>query len=310
MGPSIHAVFQPGFFASPEVRTALIVGAVVAAVSGVVGVFTVLRGQSFAGHSLADVGTAGGSAAYLVAAPALWGFLIFSLGGAAIMELIGIQRARGRDLATGIVLGGALGLTALFLYWDSTASSTTGAAMTILFGSIFAIDSGTIPLVIVLSVISLVAMVLLYRPLLICAIHPDIAAARGIPVRLVGVGYLAVTAITVALTSITVGAILSTALLIGPAATAVKLTRRPGTAMVISCVIGVGAAWLGVLLAYDSNTWPPRHHGWPVSFFIVALIFAAYLVTDLITGARRALRHRRHAGQHDRTLAPQFEEVR
>jgi zinc/manganese transport system permease protein len=298
MSSFISGIIEPGFFSSPEVQTALIVGGVVAAVSGVVGLFTVLRGQSFAGHALADVGTAGGSASYLVAAPALWGFLVFSLAGAAVMETIGVQRARGRDLATGIVLGAALGAAALFLYLDTTMHSNTGATMTVLFGSIFAINPSTIPLVVSLSAICLAMILVLYRPLLTVAIHPDIAAARRIPVRLVGACYLAAMAITAALTSITVGAILSTALLIGPAATAIKVTRRPANAMLVAAFIGVGATWLGIVLAYDSHSWPPRHQGWPVSFFVVVLVCGAYLITDLTTGARRA-RHRRGRSDTD-----------
>jgi zinc/manganese transport system permease protein len=137
---------------------------------------------------------------------------------------------------------------------------------------------------VVFCIVALAAALLLYRPLLLVAIHPDIAAARGVPVRLVGAGHLAAMAITVALTSITIGAILSTALLIGPAAAAVKLARRPGAAMAASAAIGVGAIWLGVLLAYDSDTWPPRHHGWPVSFFVVAVVFVAYLIADAVSG--------------------------
>src|SRR5579875_935207 len=213
-------IIQPGFFASDEVQTALIVGGVVAVVSGVVGVFTVLRGQSFAGHSLADVGATGGSGAFLVAVPPLWGFLVFSLAGAGVMELIGVQRARGRDLATGIVLGGSLGVAALFLFWDTTSHSTTGAALTILFGSIFTISSGTIPLVAVLGGLSLLVVIVLFRPLLLAGVHPDLAAAQGVPARLVGAVYLMAMATAVALSAITIGSILSTALLIGPAATA------------------------------------------------------------------------------------------
>lgn len=287
MSGVLGAVFQPGFFADEEVRTALIVGGVVAIVSGVVGVFTVLRGQSFAGHTLADVGATGGSGAFLVAAPPLWGFLVFSLAGAGLMELVGIQRARGRDLATGIVLGAALGVAALFLYEDTTVHNTSGAAMTVLFGSIFAISAQTIPLVVVFSAVSLAAVLLLYRPLLLCGVNPDLASAAGVRVRLVGVVYLAAMAIAVALSAITVGSILSTALLIGPAATAVRLTRRAGLAMLWAAGLGLVAVWLGVLLAYDSYTWPPSHHGWPVSFFVVAVIFVGYLAGDVGRGLRR-----------------------
>jgi len=284
-------IFQPGFFASDEVRTALIVGGLVAVVSGVVGVFTVLRGQSFAGHSLADVGATGGSGAYLLAVPPLWGFLALSVVGAGLMELIGIQRARSRDLATGIVLGAALGVSALLLYWDTTWHSSNGQAMTVLFGSIFALSESTIPLVVVFSAVSLVLVVLVYRPLLLAGLHPDLARAQRVNARLVGWVFLAALAIAVALSSIALGSILSTAILIGPAATAVRLTRRPGLAMLWAALIGVLAMWLGVLLSYDSYTWPPAHHGWPVSFLVVALIVTAYLAVDLTSGRRRS-RHR------------------
>jgi zinc/manganese transport system permease protein len=301
----LGSIFQPGFFDPGEVRTALIIGGVVAVVSGVVGVFTVLRGQSFAGHSLADVGATGGSGAFLVGVPQLWGFLAFTLAGSGLMELIGIQRARGRDLATGIVLGGSLGVAALFLYEDTVVHSTTGAAQTILFGSIFAINTSTIPLVIAFSFLSVLLVVVLFRPLLLCGAHPDLAAARGIPVRAVSALFLADMAIAVALSAITIGSILSTALLIGPAATAVRLTRRPLLAMLWAAVIAVAATWLGVLLSYDSYTWPPSHHGWPVSFFVVALIFVAYLTVDLGGGWSRRRRARELSLERQRAGVPQ-----
>lgn len=287
------AIFAPGFFASDEVRVALIVGGLVAVVSGVVGVFTVLRGQSFAGHALADVGAAGGSGAYLIAVPPLWGFLALSVAGAGLLELIGIRRARGRDLATGVVLGAALGLSALFLYWDTTTNAGSGRAMTVLFGSIFALSSSTIPLVVLFSAISLAAVGLVFRPLQLSGLHPDLARAQQVPVRLVGWVYLAALAIAVALSAVAIGSILSTALLIGPAATAVRLTRRPGPAMAWAAALGVLAMWLGVLLSYDSYTWPPAHHGWPVSFLVVALIVAGYLATDVAGTAHRARQSRR-----------------
>ena len=107
------------------------------------------------------------------------------------------------------------------------------------------------------------------------------AAARGVPVRLVGLLYMLALALAVGLSSVAVGAILSTALLIGPAATALRLTRRVGWAVAAACLIGVGATWLGILLAYDSYYWGASHDGLPVSFFIVAAVFAAYLLSGL-----------------------------
>ena len=99
--------------------------------------------------------------------------------------------------------------------------------------------------------------------------------------------YLLALAVAVSLSALTIGAILSTALLVGPAATALRLTPRPGTAVILSGLIGLAATWLGILLSYDSYYWPPRQHGWPVSFFVVTLIFVFYLLA-LPLGRRMA----------------------
>jgi zinc/manganese transport system permease protein len=279
-------VFAPGFWDNEAVHVALVVGTAVAIVAGVVGVFTVMRGQSFAGESLGDIGTTGGSAAALVGAGPLAGFVAIDVLAAAAMELVGVQRVRGRDLATGIVLGAAIGLAALFLYLDSTQGSGNGSTVTILFGSIFAISSSTIPAVVALSALALVMIVVLYRPLLLATVSPEMAAARGIPVRLVGALYLLALALATALAAITIGTILSTALLIGPAAAALRLTRRPLRAMLTATAIGIGAVWIGIVLAYDSYHWPPHEHGWPVSFFVVALVFLGYLASGLVDWRR------------------------
>ena len=279
------AIFASGFFSSEAVRVAVVVGGVVAIVSGSVGVFTVMRGQSFAGEALGDIGTTGGSGAFLAGVGPLWGIVAIDVVAAAVMELIGIQRPRGRDLATGIVLGAALGLAALLLYLESTYRNTTGAAVTILFGSVFAIAASTIPVVALLGVAALAIVAALYRPLLLSSVSTEMAAARGIPVRVVGALYLLALALAVALAAMTIGTILSTALLVGPAATALRLTRRPGLAIAVAGALGVGAMWLGILLAYDSFYWPPHGTGWPVSFFVVMLIFFVYLLSGLCSRA-------------------------
>ena len=215
MGHLLRYLFEPGFFSSGPVHDALAVGAIVAITSAVVGVFTVTRGQSFAGHSLADIATTGGSGAFLIGVNQFWGFLAFGAGAAAFMEMIGVQRRRGRDVATGVVLGAALGLAALFLYLSTQESSTTGASFTILFGSIFVLTSSTIPALIVSALLALATVAVLARVLLLSALSPDIAAARGVPVRAVGAAYLMALAISVALSAVIIGAILSTALLVG-----------------------------------------------------------------------------------------------
>jgi zinc/manganese transport system permease protein len=280
-------IFAPGFFQSESVHIALAVGAIAAIVTGGVGVFTVMRGQSFAGEAFGDIGTTGGSGAFLIGVGPLWGFVIGNLLAAGAMETIGIQRVRGRDLATGIVLGASIGLAALFLYLATTEQSTTGATVTILFGSVFAIASSTVPLVLLLSVVVLGLILALYRPLLLATVSPEMAAARGIPVRLVGAVYLVALALAAALAAITIGSLLGTALLVGPAASALRLTKRPLLAMLTAACIGMGAMWLGIILAYDSYEWPPAGHGWPVSFFVVTLVFVAYLASGLPERRRR-----------------------
>ncbi|MGA2455050.1 MAG: metal ABC transporter permease [Solirubrobacteraceae bacterium] len=287
VGALLAPVIEPGFFAAEDVRVAIAVGAVVAIVSGTVGVFTVIRGQSFAGEAFGDLNTTGGAGAFLVGVSPLWGFVAAGVAAAAAMELIGIQRPRGRDLATGIVLGAGLGLAALLLYLGTTLHNTTGATVTILFGSVFTVPSSTIPLVVLLGVAVLAIVAALYRPLLLSSVSAEMAAARGIPVRLLGAAYLLALALAVALAALTIGSILSTALLVGPAATALRLTRRPGVAIVLAGAIGIAAMWLGELLAYDSSHWPPVGIGWPVSFFVVTLIFLAYLLSGTPDQVRR-----------------------
>jgi zinc/manganese transport system permease protein len=277
----MHYVFEPGFFSSSPVRIALLVGAVVAITSGVIGVFTVIRGQSFAGHSLADVATTGGSGAFLVGLNQFWGFLAAGAVAAAVMEGIGVQRRRGRDVATGVVLAAALGAAALFLYLGTQQTSTTGASFTILFGSMFVITSDTVPILVASGIVAVLIVAVLARVLLLSSLSADLASARGVNVRLVGAVYLVALAISVSLSAVAIGAILSTALLIGPAATALRITKSPLRAMAAAGAAGVAASWIGILLAYDSFYWPPSGRGWPVSFFVVVLVVLGYLLTYL-----------------------------
>jgi len=281
-----------GFFSSGPVHVALGAGAAAAVVSGVVGVFVVLRGQSFAGHALGDLGTLGGSGAFLANVNPLWGFVGVGAVVAGAMELFGVQRRRGRDVATGVVLGAALGVSALLLYLDTTTTSTAGATVTVLFGSLFSASPSSVPEMAGLAAAGVAVVAALYRPLLLSSVHPELASVRGVPVRLVALGFLVLVGVTVALTSMVVGTILSPALLVGPAAGALRVSRRPPVAMAVAAALGLAATWAGVVLSYLSDRWPPSHAGWPVSFFVVACVFVTYLAADL-PGAIRRRRARR-----------------
>lgn len=285
----MHWIFEPGLFSNGAVRTALLLGAVVAIVSATVGVFTVLRGQSFAGHALADVATAGGAGATLVALSPLAGFVAGGVLGAEAMDLMGVQRVKGRDIATGVVLGAATGLSALFLYLVTLHSSSSGTTQQILFGSIFNIDSSTLPTVMIAGSLVLIALGLIRRPLLLSSLSVELASARGVRLRLVSATFMGLLAVAVGLSSIAIGSILSTALLIGPPASSLKVSGRFSSALVLASVFGVLATWLGVVLAYDSFYWFPSKRGLPVSFFVVAIVVVEFVVTSLV-GRHRAQR--------------------
>jgi zinc/manganese transport system permease protein len=304
VGSILHYIFEPGLLSSGPVRTAFLVGAVVAVTSGVIGVLTVIRGQSFAGHSLADVATTGGAGAFLAGVSQFWGFVLAGVAGAAIMELIGVQRRRGRDVATGVVLGGALGAAALFLYLGTQDSSTTGASFTILFGSMFVISPDTVSALIASGLLALAVVAVLSRVLLLTALSPELAAARGVRVRAVGIAYLVALAVAVAMSAVVIGAVLSTALLIGPAATALRVARTPIRAMTAAALVGIAATWIGIVLAYDSYYWPPQGRGWSVSFFVVALVVIGYLLTYVrLPGRRRAGRKGASAPENEEAPA-------
>ena len=281
------AIFEPGFFASAQVHVAVTIGGIVAVVSAIVGVFTVMRGQSFGGHALGDVSAAGGSGALLIGLSPIAGFVGLGIVGAGVMDLIGVQRVRGRDLATGIVLGVATGLSALFLYLDTTTHALTGATQQILFGSIFTVDPSTVPVVAVCASLTLAVVAFIYRPLLLSSVSTETAAARGVPVRLVGSLFIVTLAVAVGLSALAIGAILSTALLIGPAASALPLTRRVGPAVAVAVVLGVGTTWLGIAVSYDSYYWTSSHKALPVSFCIVAIVVVVYLASRLVAAMRR-----------------------
>ncbi|GMA59625.1 metal ABC transporter permease [Alicyclobacillus fastidiosus] len=276
----LHVLFAPGLFTDASVGNAILIGTVVAIISGVVGVFVVIRGQSYLGHALGDFGATGASVSFLLGLAALWGFLGGGFIAGAGVDVLGQgHRRRGRDVTTGVIHAFVMGLGALFLYFDTTYTNTTGAPMTILFGSIFLIDPKLVPTTVILGVLTLVLLLVLYRPLLLSSLDADLAKARGIPVRWVSFLFMCCMAMAVSQSSLVIGALLSTALLIGPAATAIRLTKRTGLAMILSAAIGTMATWLGIVLAYDSYDWPPTGRGWPVSFFVTSLVLLFYLIS-------------------------------
>jgi zinc/manganese transport system permease protein len=276
-------LFAPDMFGNDQVIGALQAGAVVAAVSAVLGYFVVLRGLSFIGHAVTDIGFTGGAGAALLGLNALWGLAAFCVAAALGVGALG-DRARERDVATGVILALALGIGAMFLYINTRFVS---APFTLLFGSIFEVDPDTTRIMVVIGLVCLAMVVVLYRPLLFSSLSPEMAEARGVPVRLISALFLVCMAVAVAEAAQVVGVLLSTALLIGPPATAAYLVARPGVGIVLAAVIGIVETWLGIDLAYVSYYWSPGGKGWPVSFFITSLALLFYILARLLRPAFR-----------------------
>jgi zinc/manganese transport system permease protein len=268
-----------GFWSSGVVQNALLIGGAAAVLSGIIGVFTVLRGQSFAGHALADVSSAGGALSLLLGINPMLGF--FGLG---LLGALGLAGRRGDgDLAAGILLGAGLGLTALLLHFAITMRGVSGAAVTVMFGSLFSAPPGAGGLALGGALAGVLLVAFIHRPLLLASLDSDLASVRGAKTRLVAGLYLVLLALSVTLSAMSVGAILSTALLIGPAAAALRLTRRPWAAMALAAGLGLACCWGGVALAYASYGFTPGRV-WPVSFFIVALVLLTYAAASLRRG--------------------------
>lgn len=262
-------------------RTAFIAGGIVAIVAGAVGWFLVLRHLTFAGHALGHVGFAGATGAALAGLAPLWGLLAFTLAAAVAMGLLG-DRLRGRDVAVGVVLSLALGCGVLFL---SLYRSHAAAATAILFGNVLGIGRAALPGLLALAVVSLAALAVIARPLLFATLAPDQAEAKGVSLRLISVLFLAIVAVAVAEAAQAVGVLLVFALMVGPAAAALRLTARIGSGVALSAGFALLAAWAGMALAYVTD--------WPPTFWIVTVSCAAYLASLLKRGDATPVRARR-----------------
>ncbi|HLX21209.1 MAG TPA: metal ABC transporter permease [Gaiellaceae bacterium] len=260
-------------FTYPFMVHALAAGTIVAVMAGVIGWFMVLRRQTFAGHTLSLTSFTGASAAALAGAPLALGY--FVVCGLAAVTLAGTADARrGRAFessAIGTVQALALGLGFLFV---SLYHGILTGLDSLLFGTFLGITSSQVLVLLVVAVVSIAAVGVGARPLLFASVDPDVAVARGLPVRLLGLGFLIVLGMSVAETSQITGALLVFALLVTPAATAQLLTSRPLVSVALSIALALVVTWLGLALAYFSI--------YPVGFYITSLSFALYVVVRVI----------------------------
>jgi zinc/manganese transport system permease protein len=247
------------------VHTALLAGAVVAITSGAIGTFVVTRGASFAVHAISELGFTGAAGALVVGLDPVIGMLGGSLLVGLVLGLLSL-RGRERDSAIGAVLAFGLGVGVLFL---SLYQGYATEATNLLFGSIVGVSDHQLLALAGVGAIVLVGIAVLYRPLLFSSVDPEVAAARGVPLRALSVAMFLLLALTTAEAIQVVGVLLVLTLVITPAAAAQRLTVRPGLAVVLSIAIALVATEGGILLSLEKS--------WPTSFFISAISFAVYL---------------------------------
>jgi zinc/manganese transport system permease protein len=251
-------------FAYDFMRHAFAAAGIVALVSGLVGYFLVMRGQTFAGHALSHIGFAGATGAGLIGLAPIWGMVGFTLAAGIVMGAMS-ERISTRDVAIGVVLSLALGFGLLFLHYYSGFATQATA---ILFGNVLAVSLGTIWTLAGLAFVTLAGVALIMRPLIFASLQPELAEAKGVRLRLLSTIFLALVALAVSACAQIVGVLLVFTLMVGPAAAAQRLTSSLWSGLALSAVLAAAEAWLGIALAYETD--------WPVSFCIALLSALAY----------------------------------
>jgi zinc/manganese transport system permease protein len=281
-------------FAHPFMQHAFIAGTAVALAAGLVGYFLVLRAQVFTADALSHVAFTGALAALAAGLDARIGLFAVTIAVAVGMGALG-HRARPDDVVIGGVFAWILGLGVFFLTLYTTTRSGTGngsASVTVLFGSIFGLSASRAALAAVIALVISAATVAIARPLLFASLDENVAAARGVPVRLLGFGFLVLVGATAAESTQVVGALLILGLLAAPAGAASRLTTRPLVALWLSAAIAVASVWIGLTASYAIPKMPP-------SFAILTVATLVYLLAIV---ASRVRRHTAHG--IDRQLSP------
>jgi zinc/manganese transport system permease protein len=264
------------------IRNGLVAGTAIAIASGVVGYFLVLRSQVFTADALSHVAFTGALVALTLGGDARLGLFAATIGVAVLLGALG-PRGRADDVVIGSTFAWILGIgvLALSIFTTHRSAGNGAAGVTILFGSIYGLDTAATRTAVGIAVLVIAVVVLIARPLLFASLDEAVAAARGVPVRLLGFVFLAVVGTTAAESTQAVGALLLLGLLAGPAGIAQRVTTRPYAAMALASTIAVGAVWCGLVLSYAAPKLPP-------SFAIMSFITAGYLVAQLTRLPRRA----------------------
>jgi zinc/manganese transport system permease protein len=260
---------------SPFMRHALIGGSLVAVAAGLLGYFVITRQNAFAAHALAHIGFPGATGAILVGAPVTLGLAVFCVAGGLLIGLFG-RRVADREMATGTILALA---TALGVLFASLASANASTTTSVLFGNLLAISSDQLVVFGFFTAAVVGALALVARPLVFASVDPAVAEARGVPVRALGVAFTVLLALTITMAVQVVGTLLLFALVVTPAATALRLTARPARVAAVAVALALASVWGGLVLAAMVDL--------PPSFFIVSLAVVAWVVVLAATGGRR-----------------------
>jgi zinc/manganese transport system permease protein len=261
--------------ALPFVQSAFIACAVLGLVAGVLAPLIVSRGMSFAVHGTAELSFTGGAAALLTGIGVEFGAVAGAVVAALVFGFLGL-RQRERDSVIGVVLAFGLGLGVLMLaLYPGRASNKFG----LLTGSIVAVDTTNIAVLSGVSVIVIGALAVLYRPLLFASTDPDVALARGVPVRMLSLVFAVMIGLTTALVVPIVGAILVLTVMIVPGAAAARVTANPVVATVLAVAFAEIALLGGILLSLAP--------GLPISGYVATIAFLTYVACRVVGRTRR-----------------------
>ena len=254
---------------------ALIGGSLVAVAAGLMGYFVITRQNAFAAHALAHIGFPGATGAILLGAPVTLGLAVFCVGGGLLIGLFGTRVAE-REIATGTILAFATGLGVLFASLATANASTT---TNVLFGNLLAITTDQLWLFGGFTLLVVAALAVIARPLVFASVDPAVAEARGVPVRALGVAFVVLLALTITMAVQVVGTLLLFALVVTPAAAALRLTARPGRVAALAVAFAVGSVWVGLLFSAMIDL--------PPSFFVVSVAVLIWGVVLAMTRERR-----------------------
>ena len=258
----------------PLVRNSLLAGVVLGVLGGLFGTFVMMRDLPFAVHGISELSFAGAAAALLAGTSVITGSIAGSLIAALLLGVLG-ARARDRNSIIGVLMPFGLGLGVLFI---SLYQGRTANKFGLLTGQIVAIESTQLGDLLVAAVIALAALLFMWRPLTFASVDPEVAAARGVPVRLLAPAFMLALGVAVALSIQVVGALLVLALLCTPAAAAIQVTASPFWVPVLATVFALVSTIGGILVALGTSI--------PISPYVTTISFLIYLVCRVVGAVR------------------------